>query len=148
MPGEKQEMVWSVTTHEHKERSTDWYWALGVGSLAAAVVSIFFGNVLFAIVILLGGGSIGYLAARGPREHLFKIDDHGVSIDGTRYIYANIHSFWVERDSPAPRLFMTLGGVISPHFSLTLDDQVQGQAVREHLRQHVQEEGVDFQSHS
>jgi hypothetical protein len=141
MPGEKKdEMVWSVTTHEHRERSTDWYWALAVGSIAAAVVSVFFGNILFAVVIVLGMGSIGYLAARGPREHMVKIDDRGVSIDGTRYLYATIHSFWVEHETSTPRLFLTLGGIIAPHFSLTLDNEAQGAQVREHLQKHVREE--------
>lgn len=133
-------MVWSVTTHEHRDRSVDWYWALGVLALASAVVSVFFGNVLFAIVIILAAGSIGFLAARGPREHLVKIDDRGVSIDGSRYAYAAIHSFWVEHEVDQPRLFMSFRGVIMPHFSLTLDSEAQGRAVRDHLKRHVEEE--------
>ncbi len=132
-------MVWTVTTHEHRERSTDWYWALGVGALAVAVVSIFLGNLLFAVVVVLGAGSIGFLAARGPREHLVKIDERGVSIDGSRYAYESIMSFWVEHDTPTPHLFLTLRGVVNPHFSLALDDEEQARAVREHLQNHVKE---------
>jgi hypothetical protein len=70
MPGGKEEMVWSVITHEHRERTTDWYWALGLVAIAGAVASVFFGNTLLAIIILLGAGSIGFLAIRGPREHI------------------------------------------------------------------------------
>lgn len=135
-----QDMVWAVTTHEHKNRSVDWYWALGVIALAGAVVSIFLDNLLLAIIIALGSGSIGFLAARGPREHLFKIDERGVSIDGSRYAYSSIHSFWVEHDSAAPRLFLTMRGVALSHFSLVLDSEAQGRAVREHLVNHIKEE--------
>lgn len=95
MSGDKQEMVWTVTTHEHHERSVDWYWALGVAALAGAVLSVFFDNILLAVIIVLGAGSIGYLAARGPREHLVKIDDHGITIDGSRYAFSSINTFWV-----------------------------------------------------
>ncbi len=140
MPGGTQDMVWSVTTHEHRERSTDWYWGLGVIALVACGASIFFGNFLFAVIIALGALSIGYLAARGPREHLVRIDDRGLTIDGTRYPFSAIHSYWVEHDTEVPRLFMTMRGVLSPHFSLVLDDDAQGQAVRAHLKQHVSEE--------
>ncbi len=141
MPGEKkEEMVWSVTTHEHHERSTDWYWALGVMALTGVVLSVFLGNLLFAIVIVLGAGSIGFLAARGPREHLFKIDERGITIDGSRYPYTSIDTFWVEHDTDYPHLFMTLRGVLTQHFSLVLDSEAQGIAVREHLKKHVTEE--------
>ena len=140
MPGGTQHLEWSVVTHEHHERSTDWYWTLGVGALAACGISIFFGNFLFAVIIALGALSIGYLAARGPREHMVRIDDRGLSIDGTRFPFSAIHSYWVEHDTAYPRLFMTMRGVLSPHFSLTLDDQTQGEVVRAHLKQHVSEE--------
>jgi hypothetical protein len=139
MPGEKQEMVWTVTTHEHREHSTDWYWALGVMALAGAIVSIFMGNDLLAVIIVLGAASIGYLAVRGPREHTVKIDDRGVTIDGTRYPYSAIRSFWVEHEEERPHLFLTLRGLLTPHFSLALDNEAQGAAVRDHLSHHIEE---------
>lgn len=140
MPGETQDMVWTVTTHEHRDRSVDWYWALGVIAIAGAVVSVFMGNILLAVIIVLGVGSIGYLAARGPREHVVKIDNRGISIDGSRYAYSAINSFWVEHEVEQPQLFMTLRGIVTPHFSLTLDSEAQGDAVRRHLARHVEEE--------
>ncbi len=133
-------MEWSVTTHEHRERSTDWYWGLGVIALAGGVAAVFFGNFLFAVIIAIGALSIGFLAARGPREHSVHIDDRGLSVDGTRYPYSAIHTFWVEHDSENPRLFMTMRGVLAPHFSLILDSAQQGADVREHLKTRVQEE--------
>ena len=133
-------MSWTVISHEHHERSADWYWTLGVGALAVIVISIFFGNLLFAVVIALGSASIGFLAARGPREHTVYIDNRGLSIDGTRYPFSAIHSFWVEHEAEDPRLFMTMRGVLAPHFSLELDDQSQAEVVRTHLKQHVAEE--------
>jgi hypothetical protein len=126
-------------THEHREHSTDWYWGLGVAAVGGAAVAIFFGNVLFAIILVLGAGCIGYLAARGPREHSIKIDDHGVSVDGTRYPYSAVRSFWVEHDQDNPRLFLSMRGALSPHFSLTLDSAEQGAQVRSHLQRFVQE---------
>ncbi|TSC68705.1 MAG: Uncharacterized protein G01um101456_533 [Parcubacteria group bacterium Gr01-1014_56] len=140
MPEGKQEMVWSVTTHEHRARSVDWYWALGVVALLGAIASVFFGNGLLAIIIVLGAASIGYLAARGPREHTVKIDDRGVSVDGTRYPYSAIRSFWVEHEATEPHLFLSMRGVLTPHISLLLDDARQGEAVRAHLLKHIEEE--------
>ncbi|HYF12869.1 MAG TPA: hypothetical protein VD928_01030 [Candidatus Paceibacterota bacterium] len=133
-------LSWSVTTHEHKERSMDWYWALGLLALVGIGIAVFFNNILLAIIIAIGAGSIGALALRGPREHTVRIDDRGLSLDGTRYRWDAIYSFWVEHDEEYPKLFITMRGVLMPHLTLTLDNRAQGEAVREHLRNYVEEE--------
>lgn len=139
MPADRDEMAWSVMTHEHRERSTDWYWGLGVLAIAGSAASIFFGNVLLAIIIALGAGSIGFLAARGPREHMIRIDARGLSIDGTRHPWSSISSFWVEHETDIPRLFFTMRAALIPYVSLTLDDRAQGESVRAHLRRYLEE---------
>ena len=60
---------WDVVTHVHKERTNDWYWALGLVPLWVPALSLWVGDILFSIIIILGAGSLGMLAARGPREH-------------------------------------------------------------------------------
>ena len=57
---------WSVDTHEHRDHSTDWYWGLGLLAIAGAGLALFFGNLLFAVIIVMAAGSIGVLALRGP----------------------------------------------------------------------------------
>src|SRR3989344_5681369 len=53
----EQQIAWVVHTHEHKERTPDWYWAAGLLSLVVVALSLFFGNLLFAAIIVLGVGS-------------------------------------------------------------------------------------------
>lgn len=143
---EGQVISWQVETHEHKDRSADWYWALGLGSLVAAGLSVFFGNLLFAFIIVIGAGSIGVLAARGPREHWVKVDGRGVSLDGTLYRYASIHSFWVQRsrhEGGEPRLLLTTNGIFSPQLVIPLGNLTRAQNVRSFLKRHAQEEEQD-----
>ena len=140
MPGGAQHMEWSVITHERRTHTVDWYWGLGFVALVGIAAALFFGNMLFAVVLALGAISIGFLAARGPREHMVRIDDRGVSIDGTRYPFSAIHSFWVDHDTESPHLFVAMRGPLSPHFSLTLDNAQQGTDLRDHLKLHVTEE--------
>ncbi len=150
MPEGEQEISWTVQTHEHKERSTDWYWALGTVVLVGAGVSIFFGNILLAAIIIIATGSLGVLAARGPREHSVRIDRRGISIDGTFYPYASVHSFWIERlpaqagnqagNTDRPRLFLSMKGVLSPHFTLPLPGHMRAEDMEKYLKQHAAEE--------
>lgn len=129
-------------THEHKERSTDWYWGLGLGSVAAAAISLFFGNFLFAAIILIAAGSIATLVARGPREHWVRIDSRGVSLDGTLYRYSSIHSFWVQPGSAErePRLLVSTSGIFSPQLVIPLENAIRAQNVRAFLKRFAKEE--------
>ncbi len=133
-------MSWSVRGHEHRERSNDWYWGLGFIAVAVAGAAIFFGNFLFAVIILISASSIGFLVARGPREHSLKLDQRGIIIDGTRYPYASVHSFWVEHDTGTPRVFISMNGLVTPHLSFPLQDETEGTKVREFLKHYVAEE--------
>lgn len=150
MDGQENTITWSVLTHTHKDRSTDWYWAFGLVAVVGIAASIFFKNYMLAGILAIGMGSIAVLVARGPREHTVRIDKRGVVVDGTRYPFKSIKSFWVEveeeLDEPDPdyvrqaRLFLTTSGVLSPHMVVPLDDVAHAAQVRDYLVQHVQEE--------
>ena len=138
-PQREQTISWTVITHVHRVHSVDWYWSVGIITVVAAGVSVWLGNLLFAIIILVAIGSLGALFLRGPREHSVRIDNKGVVIDGTRYPYRAIESFWVERDPEYPRLYLTTKAVLAPHVMLPLDNSAQAEQVRSHLRRVLNE---------
>lgn len=141
MPSEQEQVIsWTVLTHEHKERSTDWYWTLGALVVVGIGLSVFFGNILLAIILAVGGSSIGFLAARGPREHMVRLDKRGVSLDGTLYPYSSIHSFWVDENAESPRLFLSTSGFLSPSITVPLDNVSHAQDVRAFLKKFGEEE--------
>ena len=144
-----QVIAWQVHSHIHRERSNDWYWALGFAALAGAVVSLFFSNILLAVILVIGAGSIGVLAARGPREHGVRIDARGISIDGTLHPYASVHSFWVEEEGESPRLFVSTSGIVAPHLTLPLETPARAGQVRSFLKKYAREEeqGPHFGEH-
>lgn len=130
---------WDVVTHVHKERTADWYWALGLVALVAAGLSIWLANILFAIIIVVSAFSLGMLAARGPREHSVHIDNKGIAIDGTLYAYRSLKSFWVDRHPEDPRLYLMTHGIMAPHITLPLDNAAQAEQVHSYLRTKVEE---------
>ena len=138
-PSREQTISWNVTTHVHKEHSVDWYWSAGIIAAVAAGVSVWLGNLIFAIIIIVGAGSLGALFLRGPREHAVRIDNRGVSIDGTFYPYRSIQSFWVDRHHEDPRLYLMTRAIVSPHVMLPLESAAQAEQVRSHLKRLVNE---------
>lgn len=141
MPAE-QEIVWRVLTHEHKEHSADWYWALGLATLVGAGLSVYFGNLLLAMILVIGAGSIVTLKLRGPREHQVRLDQKGVTLDGTLYPWKNIHSFWVNLDGTrgGPCIYLTTTSLLVPRLTVPLDSQEHGTQVREYMKHFTLEE--------
>lgn len=140
---QEQSISWTVETHTHTPRSVDWYWGLGVAVAAGAVLSIFFGNLLLAFILVIGASSLGVLVARGPREHKVTLDGRGLSVDGTLYRYQALHSFWIERlsaEQGGPRLLLTTGGVLSPQLIIPLLDERRAQNVHSLLKRFLTEE--------
>jgi hypothetical protein len=140
MPQQEQEISWRVASHHLRERTNDWFWWLGAAAIIGAAASIFFGNALLAIIIILGAGSIGFLATQTPREHTVSISPRGISIDGTRYPYKSVHSFWVEEHQGDPKLYLSMSGILSSHFSLYIAEGVEPDQVRKYLKRYAAEE--------
>ena len=144
MSAQGEGISWVVHTHEHKDRSVDWYWTLGLAAVAAAGASIFFGNFLFAAIIGIAAGSMGVLVARGPRTHWVRVDTKGVSMDGTLYPYRSIHSFWVEPFNAAAgqhgRLLISNAGLLHPQLVIPLEESARAASVRTYLKKYIPEE--------
>lgn len=137
---DEQLVSWTVGDGTPRTRSMDWYWGLGLFVLVGAGASIFFENMLLAIIIILSAGSIGFLSVRGSRSHNITIDPRGIAIDGTRYPYTSVHSFWVEQEMEPPHLFLSMRGVLAPHYSFPLPDKVRAAATRSLLERYATEE--------
>ena len=139
MPGVDQELTWQVASHKTRERSNDWYWGLGGLAIVGVIASILFSNMLLAIIIALGAFSLGYLALQEPREHTITLGPRGISVDGTRYAWRGVRSFWVEHQEQNPRLFVTMTGLLAPHLSIYLADTVEAEQVRRMLKKYTVE---------
>ncbi len=143
---QQEEIVWHVLTHEHKDHSADWYWALGLLTVVGAAGSIFFGNLLLGIILLIGGISIGALNVRGPREHQVKMDARGVTLDGTMYQWKSIQTFWIHLpsgrqtvDTDNPRLYLNTHSLLMPRIVVPLDDSSHADQVRAMCLKHSEE---------
>lgn len=129
---------WSAYEHEHIERGSDWYWALGVIVVSAALTSLLFGNFLFALVILIGGTTIGLIARTPPQLHEFEISDKGIRIGATMHPYDTIIAFWVDEELEEPLLLVDTTTFMSPNLVIPIGDYTP-QSIREALQPHIAE---------
>ena len=129
---------WSAYEHEHIERGSDWFWALGVVAVCAALTSVLFGDFLFAIVILIAATTLGLHAMRPPELHEFEINARGIRIGKTFHPFDTVISFWVDEELPEPLLLVDTTTVMAPNLIIPIGD-LHPDAIRALLRERIDE---------
>jgi len=130
---------WHAYEHEHVERTSDWYWALGIFAVCTALISAIFGNFLFAILIIVAATTLGILAQSPPPLVDFELSDRGIRIGETMHRYEEIISFWVEdHDADPPILLVDTIKWMSPNFVIPLAD-MEPKLIRAYLTERCEE---------
>ena len=99
MKDDVRSVYWEAPEHTHIEKTPDWFWLLGIIAVTAAIVSIIFNNVLFAMVIVLGAVTMGLVGSKRPRIIPYEVSNRGIRIDNTLYPYATLESFYLDEEA-------------------------------------------------
>ncbi|OGI92486.1 hypothetical protein A2933_01090 [Candidatus Nomurabacteria bacterium RIFCSPLOWO2_01_FULL_46_18] len=153
----REKLEWSAPEYEEKERSRDWFWALGVIIVTAALTSIIFQNYFFAALIVLGGALLWIFAKRPPEIITYELNNQGLKIKTRLYSYENIKSFWVQNEEKEgkilkPLLFLHTERFFMPIISIPIEKahafslreiflakNVPEEEMREHLSEKIME---------
>ena len=134
-----EKLEWSAPEYEEKERTRDWFWALGVIIVTASLPSVIFGNYFFAVLIILGGVLLGFFAIRKPEIISYEINNRGLKIKTRLYPYENIQSFWVALEK-TPMLFIKSERMFMPIISMPIDGATANDIRAIMLAQNIPEE--------
>jgi hypothetical protein len=130
---------WSAYEHEHVPRGSDWFWALGIVAVSAALTSILFHDILFGVIILIAAAILGMLANVPPDLMEFEVSDRGVRVGGTMHSFEEIISFWVEEEGgDRPMLLVDTTKMMAPNLIIPLEN-IDPHAVRTFLQNHANE---------
>ena len=130
---------WSAYEHEHIERGSDWYWALGIFAICTALISIVFSNVLFGMLIIVAAITLGVMASSPPPLVEFELSDRGIRIADVLHRYEDVVSFWVEEhDANPPILLVDTTRLFSPNLVIPLGE-ADAKQVRAFLVEHAEE---------
>lgn len=134
-------LEWEGTEYDHNPKSTDWYWSLGIISVAGTVAAILFGNYLLAVLIIIAAGAITLHAAKHPPLHRFRLVEHGIVIGDDIHPFERMISFSVLEDVEGrlpPMLSIKTMSWLSPHLIIPLEG-VDADRVYAYFLQHVDE---------
>ena len=114
---------WEAEGYLFEERSSDWYWALGIIAVAAAIAAVLFGNLILGLLIMVAAGTLALSALKRPRVHRFQITESGVMIDENLYDYDRIISFsileYIDPTIP-PALSLRTHYLLAPHLLIPI----------------------------
>lgn len=134
-------IFWQAHEYFHQDKTTDWYWGLGIISITCATLAIIFGNILFALVIVLAAFAAGLQAHRTPRLVDFELTPRGVVIDRVLYPYVTLDSFWITDNhvyQATPKILLKSKKFFMPFLHVPVED-VDIDDVRNYLLQHIPE---------
>jgi hypothetical protein len=134
---------WDALEYEHQEKSTDWYWALGIAIVVGTILCIISHNYLLAVLLVFGGFMIGYYADDKARHVHIELSDRGVKIDNDLYIYESMGHFWMYTDHKnRNRITIITGRKIMPQTTLTLPETIPATEIRDYLLQFLEEKEI------
>ena len=91
-----EKLVWSALEYEERERSPDWFWALGIIVVTSSLAALIYGNYFFAALLVLGGALLGFFAVRKPEVVTYELGGKGLVVGDRFYPHENIKSFLVQ----------------------------------------------------
>jgi hypothetical protein len=130
---------WQVEEYSHREKTPDWYWALGVIAVAGAVTAIIYHNILFAILIILSSLILGYYASRKPEIMDVSINEDGIRIRDYMYSFEKITGFAIEEHFMGNKLLIESSRAIVPILSIPLPENLDTEGLYELLITKIKE---------
>lgn len=135
----KEPIVWEAFEYVHREKSTDWYWAVSIIAVSVAVTSILFNNILFAIFIILSFIVLMIYANKKPAILSIQLDERGIQEGRVRYPYSSIESFWIEDQFDVFKLILKTKKKVLPYVIIPIND-IDPNIVHNHLKKYLVEE--------
>lgn len=134
-------LSWTTQEYELQNKTSDWFWAVGIASGASAVVAIIFGNILFALLIVLAGGTLAYFAMRPPEMITVTIMNRGIKIKNEFFPYSNLKGFGLFTDNGRNELRVISTRFFMPVIRIPLGT-VKEDDVRTALAEHLEEQEI------
>ena len=131
-------ITWNAPVHIHTEKKPDWYWTVGIITLALSVVSFIFSQFILGIFIILATTVLVLLSSKPPHIRYCEINDRGIMVDDVLYPFLSLESFWIPHDEFPHKLILKSRKLFMPLIVLYIDE-VDPESVREVLLTYIAE---------
>lgn len=134
-------LEWHSPEHHFDKKKSEWYWMLGIICVGACVLAFYFGNILFGILLIVAGGTVGLLSYKETKSVPIKIVDKGIIFGRHMYPWTSCRSFWIEDEHiHGARILLHPLSVFMPLITIPINEEVDLNNVRDLLLEFLEEE--------
>ena len=153
MDGQLKGVEWEALEHHHGTKNSDWFWVLGILTLATATAAILLNNTLLGVILLIGGLITALLSAREAKVIAYAVTLRGLRIDDKLYPYTTLESYCIEDDQnlgpqllvKSEKLFMPLLVMPIPEeYVDDIEDIIAERLPEEHLEEPLVNKLLEF----
>ncbi len=131
---------WTTPEYIYQKKTTDWYWSVILIAGAGAMSSFLLGNVLFALVILIGVFALLMYSARTPSIIDVEVLSFGIRAGKYIYPFHEMEGFWIALYHSHERLLLKSKKRFAPLISILIPEDVPLEELQAFLRERVKEE--------
>ncbi len=134
---------WQIEEYSHKEKTNDWYWALGIIAAFSCAIAVIYNDILFGVFIILGAAILGFYAKRPPEVIDIMIDETGVTIRKYLYAFEKLKGFAIHTHEGGSFLLIESGRTLIPVISIALPQDLDTDALVEFLSEKLPEKKLE-----
>lgn len=139
MPRPSFKIQWEAHEYEHKQRSSDWFWVVGIITVSIAVTSIILGNIIFAILILIGAFALSIFIGRPPNTLSITVNERGITRNNIHYAYSTLKTFWIDTEHPHKKIIIQSEKLLMPLIIIPLGQDTDVENLHEKLSMFLSE---------
>ncbi len=130
-------ITWKAFEHNYTEKTTDWYWIVGIVTISITIISVLMNNIIFAVLVLVASFTMSLFASRRPAVVNVTVSSTGIAFGQTFYPYSTLKSFWIETRDNNPRMILETKRVFMPFTTIPIDDDIKTEDVEKYLRKYI-----------
>lgn len=134
MKEEIKTITWTSPEYDQKERSIDWFWAIGLITILGAFFAFYFDNFLFAVLILISGGMFFLLEIHTPHDVEYEINNDNFKMGKTNYPIKTIKYFDIKKLDNNTKIFVYTSDKFLPIKFIQIPEELSGEIEKELLK--------------
>lgn len=143
MSASNDKIQWEAYEYNHKEKGSDWFWAVGIMAFSLAAAAIIFNNVIFGIFIILSAFTLCLFAARKPAIINIEINAKGIIVDKRIYLYNALDKFYVSEDNHGNVIILKSKKSVLPYVIVPAGE-IDPEEIKDFLLKYLDEEEMSI----
>ena len=113
---------WKAPAHLYVEKRPDWYWTVGIITVALAAAAFIFGEAITGIFVIVAAVALVVHASKPPMIVACEINDRGVIFGNVLYPFLTLDSFCIPHDEMPSKILLKSRKLFMPLIVIYIDE--------------------------